>query len=163
MDCNIKLFWDMDYGEIDRIYDVGEAEGALKAVMYMAPMDRYMFACFARNCVVFGAGFDQAGNVLGFFYLDGFEGATARLHFCFFEAGRKDRHALGHQVMEMCFKQFHLKALIGVVPSIYSGACDYAREVGGREVGRIPGMCWFERLRRNVGAVMFVFEPQEAK
>lgn len=159
----INLYWEMNDSQLAELYQVGKADGALDLVIFDASVTLDLFCLFARRQEVFGAVYDHNNKPLGFFYLNTFEGASARLHFCTFKAARENRHEIGRKVLKWCFETFEFKSLIGAVPVIYSGACDYAREMGGREIGWIPGMCWIERLKRTVGALMFVFEPSEVK
>lgn len=157
------MCWEMSEAELERLYEEGKADGALGLVSYDMPMTYEVFSLFARRCEVLAACYGAGSKPLGFFYLNDFEGSTARLHFCLYQAGRGDRHEIGRQALKWCFDTFKFKSLIGAVPVIYSGACDYAREMGGREMGWIPGLCWIERLKRAVGALVFIFEPKEVK
>lgn len=154
---DIKLHWGLSDAQLSEIYQTAKKEGVLSLVAFDGDIDEKGFMLFAKDVAVFGSGFDDQGRPLGFFYLTSFEGATARLHFCFFQAGRAQRHLLGRQVMGWCFKTFRFESLIGIVPVINRGACQYAREVGGKEMGVIPGICWIDRLKRAVSGVQFIF------
>lgn len=177
MTFKIKLYWEMSDAGLEELYEIGRAEGVLDHVLYDVRADKNLFLIFARKAEVFGAvyapggafrprgaeerspGRPKDGRPLGFFYLDSFEGSTARLHFCLFRAGRNERLAVGRQVLDWCFETFEFKSLVGVVPALNPGAVGYARAMGGRCLGLIPGACWIERLRRTVAGVQFVFKP----
>ncbi|MDR0882572.1 MAG: hypothetical protein LBP55_08515 [Candidatus Adiutrix sp.] len=104
----------------------------------------------------------RGGIPQGFFYLTDFEGATARIHFALYAAGRPARLALGRQVLAWCWATFELQALLGVIPGLNLGAVNYARALGGRELGRLPGYCWVARLKRAVAGRQFLFEREAA-
>lgn len=158
----MKLYWEMTEARLAEIYRTARREGVIDQVAFDAAVNEECFLLFARRVEVFGAGFDDRGRPLGFFYLNNFEGATARLHFCLFEAGRPRRLELGRRVLDWCFETFEFKALLGLVPTVNPAAIDYARRMGGRESALIPGLCWIERLKRTVDAVQFIFERSDA-
>jgi|GEM_PF-6590184 len=157
IDFSILLYWQLSEDQLTEIYETALGEGVLDLVAFDAKVDEGSFLIFARRAPVFGVGCGPEGQPLGFFYLTGFEGRAARVHFCFFKAGRELRSFLGRAVLDWCFSVFELQSLIGVVPAINPGACQYAREMGGLMMGIVPGMCWIERLKRAVGGVQFVF------
>ncbi len=156
---DIKLYWHLTDGEFGRLYDVGQRDGVLDMVAFDTQVSRDMFILFARRTEVFGAVYDDRRVPMGFFYLTSFEGGTARLHFCNFKAARPVLAELGRLVLNWCFETFEFQSLIGIVPSFNGGAIRFAREMGGREMGRIPGACWVERLKRAVSGIQFLFLP----
>lgn len=158
---DIKLYWHLSDEDLGRLYDIGKADGVLDLVAFDANISREMFALFAQRVEFFGAvyGGGDGGEPMGFFYLTSFEGGTARLHFCNFRVARPFLAELGRLVLDWCFETFEFKSLIGIVPAFNVGAIRFAREMGGREMGRIPGMCWMERLKRAVSGIQFLFLP----
>lgn len=157
MSYKIKLYWELSDEALERLYEIGRQEGVLDHALYDVSADLNLFLIFARKAEVFGSVYAQNGEEAGFFYLDSFEGSTARLHFCFFKAGRERRHEIGRQVLNWCFETFEFKCLKGLIPVINSGAIRYAGEMGGRFWGFIPGNCWLEKLRRTVAGALFIF------
>jgi len=144
--------------QLTQLYDIAKREKVLDSVAFDVVADLDLFLASVRLMTFFGAGYNSDDQPLGFFYLTNFEGNTARLHFCFFEAGRNRRFELGRWVIDWCFKAFELKCLVGIVPVINRGAVNYARAVGGYEMGTIPGICYIHRLERSVGGVQFIFD-----
>lgn len=161
IDFSIMLYWQLSEDQLTEVYETARTEGVLSLVAFDVQASEELFLIFARQAEVFGVVYGPDGRPLGFFYLTGFEGSTARAHFCYFQAGRERRGVIGRAVLDWCFSTFELRSLIGVIPSINPGACRYAREMGGREMGLIPGLCWIARLRRCVGGVQFVFTKGE--
>ena len=157
MSYEIKQYWQLSDKDIDALYDSAVAEKVLEMVAYDMPVNRELFHLFAKRAEVFAAVYDGATHQ-AFFYLSHFEGSVARLHFCFFKTGRPDRHEIGRLVLNWCFDSFDFKCLISVPPATNFGAVKYAREMGGREVGKLPGFCWIEKLKRVVDGIMFIFE-----
>lgn len=157
MNFGLKLYWQLSDDDLSKIYQTAKREGVLNLVAFDVDINEECFKLFARRVEVFGAAFNDEGRPVGFFFLANFEGATARFHFCFLKAGRKDRRVIGQTVLDWCFGTFEFQSLIGVIPSINQGACQFAREMGGKEMGIIPGMCWINRLKRSVGGVQFIF------
>lgn len=162
MTYKIKLYWELSDAALERLYEIGRREGILDHVLYDVSADRNLFVIFARKAEVFGSVYARDGEPAGFFYLDSFEGSTARLHFCFFKSGRKRRHDIGRQVLNWCFETFEFKCLKGVIPAVNPGAMRYACEMGGRFRGFIPGNCWLERRRRTVSGALFIFHRPAA-
>ena len=156
----IKLYWQLTDAELGNIWFRGMVCGALPLMARdIQEMTPELFSLFARRVEVFGSIYTPDGVNVGLFYLTDFEGSTAQIHFCLFEAGRKDRLAIGREVLDWCFKTFEFQAVVGIVPSINQGAARFARECGGREMGIIPGHCWIARLKRAVGGHQFLFLP----
>lgn len=102
--------------------------------------------------------FDAEDRPLGFYGLNGFEGLTARLHICPAAAARPHLAALSRAVLAWCWS-LGLAAVIGITPARYQGVAHYAREAGGQELGRIPGLFCLSRLGRHVDGLVFVFKP----
>ncbi len=120
------------------------------------------FLDVVRLSPLFFAGYRiEDGAPLGFAYLSHCEGDTARIHFAMFRAGRADRVRLGREALGLCFKSHPWACLIGLIPVTFAGAVQYARELGGLEMGEIPGACWMARLGRSVSGTMFLFFPKE--
>lgn len=157
----IWLYWELSDSQLSEIYHTARREGVLDRVAFDTSVNEECFLLFARRVEVFGTTFDSENRPVGFFYLTNFEGATARIHFCLFEAGHPHRVAVGRRVLDWCFDVFEFKALIGVIPSGNAGAIGYARKMGGREIARIPGLCWMDKLKRSVSGVQFIFERSE--
>lgn len=160
-DFRICLYWELSDSQLSEIYHTARRENLLDHVAFDAPVNEECFMLFARRVEVFGTVYDPENRPVGFFYLTNFEGSTARIHFCLFEAGHRRRVAVGGRVLDWCFEVFEFKALIGVIPSINTGAIGFARKMGGREVARIPGLCWIEKLKRSVNGVQFIFERSD--
>lgn len=153
----IKLYWEMNDAEVESLYEIGFREKALDHVIYDIRADRKIFLIFTGRAEVFGAVYDTAEAPMGFFYLDSFEGSTARIHFCFFKAGRGDCYEIGRQVLKWCFETFDFKCIRGIVPAFNVGVIRYAHKLGGRFRGFIPGNCWIERLKRSMAGAQFIF------
>ncbi len=151
----------LSLNEVLELYHIGAADGTLNVVAYDCPrLDERLFETFVRRLgrIGFFAGvYDGEGRAVGFFFLSGFEGETARVHFCIFSRAAPRRHEIGACVLENVFRLFRLKTLIGLVPVINPGAVRYCLEMGGRKTGLIPGACWIARLRRSVGGLQFLF------
>lgn len=160
-DFRIWLYWELSDSQLSEIYHTARRENLLDQVAFDASVNEECFMLFARRVEVFGTAYDPEGRPLGFFYLTNFEGSTARIHFCLFEAGHPHRVAAGGRVLNWCFEVFEFKALIGIIPSINTGAIGYAHKMGGREIARIPGLCWIEKLKRSVSGVQFIFERSD--
>ncbi len=164
--CEIKLYWQLTEEELAEVYKIAEAEKLLDLVAFDAAINKQMFLLFAGQVEVFGLVLhltDNApkGKPVGFFYLTAFEGATARLHFCAFKAGRDHRHRLGKIALDWCFATFEFQSLVGVIPAYNLGARQYALEMGGEFRGLIPGACWIKRLKRAVAGAQFLFLPSK--
>ena len=159
---NIRLYWSLSDDDLSRLYSQAKADGALDVMAYDLAVSEDLFVLFARKAEVFGAVYGSKKDPLGFFYLTGFEGGTARIHFCLFRAGRADRLEIGRQVLAWCFETFEFQCLLGVVPEINQGAARFAENCGGLKMGKVPGFCWVDRLKRAVGGLQFLFTPPVA-
>lgn len=159
-DLIFKTADQMSGAELAALYSAGQNDKALHAVAYALPwlITADYFFNFASSVDVFCGGFDVAGEPWGFFYLDSFEGETARLHFCPYRSARADIDDCGRRAIDWCFKHYDLQCLIGIVPEPYFSAADFARRMGGREMGKVPGIAPMARLKRALAGHIFIFE-----
>lgn len=117
-DYEIKLYLEMNDEELEELYNTGIQDGSLKLTAYDAQISLALFLLFIRQVDVFGAVYNKAGQAQGLFYLNRFEGDSARIHFCPFKTGREKLDVLGKMVLEWCFAVFEFKSIVGIVPSI---------------------------------------------
>lgn len=149
--------------DLEELYEAARQERMLEIIGREADSVSWTdFLDVVRLSQLFFAGYRPGdGKPLGFAYLSHPEGDTARVHFAMFRAGRADRLELGRRALEICFAH-PWACLVGLIPVTFAGAVQYARDLGGREMGRIPGACWMARLGRSVAGAQFLFFPPGA-
>lgn len=133
-DSFIRILWcKLHHEGLHRIvfYD-GGVQSEADLLHLVAPERAW---CYAFEC---------AGEPLAFFWCNGFSGRAAHIHFCFFRAGMHRADELGKRAMRFLLgiegrSEAPLDALLGVTPAPFAHAVRYAKRLGFRELGRIPG------------------------
>jgi len=105
-------------------------------------------------------------RIVAFFWLNRFEGKTARLHFGFLDLGRKDKVDIGKQCVEEVLaltdnmNEYVFDMLIGVTPISNKAACKYVQAVGLKKIGVLPfGV--YNRFTRKSEAAMIGYLSRE--
>ena len=105
-------------------------------------------------------------RVVAFFWLNRFEGKTARLHFVFLDLDRKDKVDIGKQCVGEIMaltdntNEYVFDMLIGVTPIANEPACRYVQAVGLKKIGVLPfGV--YNRFTRKSEAAMIGYLSRE--
>lgn len=142
------------------VYTAMQREKLVDTVFYDGPMSRYMFTQTMEQAVMMTLHCND--DLLAAAWLKDIRGATASLHFCFFDAGRPEAVSIGGTLLRFIFGCSNLQSLYGITPKPYRSAVRYAAAVGGAILGEVPGACVLHhRGGRVVPAIVSVFHRKE--
>ena len=99
-------------------------------------------------------------NPLATYFVNGFTGRAAELHYCFLNAGLPHKQAIGIETTNFLLRSGGLSALIGITPKPFRHAWKFALEVGFRKVGILPSACYLKTSGRYVDAVVSLCTPE---
>lgn len=128
-----------------RLWDALEAEGKVPFLFYDGETrDRQDYIEFMSSPDVYAyAVYDKAtGQIpVATYFLNGFIGRSAQMHFCYLDAGIEDRYALGIETCNFLLRSGGISALIGITPKPFRHAWKFALAVGFRRMGVLPAAC----------------------
>lgn len=106
---------------------------------------------------------NTAGKVVGFFWLNGFAGQTAMMHFCIFDSvGFEAAVELGRQSVAYVFRNTEMQSVYGCTPKVYRHVFPFIKALGFKVLGDIPGACYIKRKDKHVPGVVSVCVREEA-
>ena len=152
-----KQYWDLNNEDMHKLYELGQASGALESVFYDTSVSPELFELFARRAECFGAIQDEQGTFIGLFFLNHFEGGSARLNLGLFNEQPISVIAW-EAVIEWCFNTFEFRCLTFVMPA-HQQKRTVVSALGWQYLGIIPGMCWVEKRKRCVDGHLYVTVP----
>lgn len=142
------------------IFEAMQREGLTHTVFYDGPVNQGDFEKAMEQAVMIPIYRD--GALLAAAWLRDIQGATASLHFCFFDAGRPEAVNIGVKLLRFVFACSKLQSLFGITPKPYRSAVRYITAVGGHILGEVAGACVLHhRGGRVVPAVVSTFIREE--
>ena len=123
------------------LYDALLAEGLLEVFCYDgAPSCDAFIEKFGRDDHWTYAAFREDGAPLVMAVVNGVTGKSGLAHFCYFRAGLPLAAALAREWLLM-LAEGGMKSLVGLTPAPFRHALRFARAMGFRQVGIVPGAC----------------------
>lgn len=142
------------------VFEAMQRECLTDTVFYDGPMALESYIKVMEQAVMIPL--YREGQLLAAAWLRDIQGATASLHFCFFDAGRAESVSIGVLMLRFMFANSKLQSLYGITPKPYRAAVRYVSAVGGRILGEVPGACVLHhRGGRVVPAVVSTFIREE--
>ena len=92
------------------------------------------------------------------FWLNGYQGRTAQIHFAIFEDHREQAVQIGKATMEWLSELGWLHSVYGLTPCTHRHVFPFIEAIGFQIIGRIPGACWIERKQKHVAGVLSVYD-----
>ena len=148
----MKTMWDAlaDEGKIPWLFYDGGVRDALDYIDFMTSPDVFAYAVY-----------DQTGETpLCAYWVDGFMGRAAKMHFAFLDAGLPHMQRIGVETCNFLLRQGGLSCLIGLTPKPFRHAWQYALSVGFVRKTIIPGGCYLNQWGRFVDAVATLCTPE---
>ena len=96
---------------------------------------------------------------VGYFWTCGKIGHGAFMHFNFLSGGLFCKEEAGRYVLKVLWACGY-KCLAGLIPVGSRHVMAFARSVGGRVMGRWPGVCYVAARDEWVDAMLFQFKPE---
>lgn len=135
-------------GVADAVFYDGGVSSTMAWAEYIRTSQAWLVACFRK------------GETVGFWWLNGFIGRTAMIHFCFWDLGLDDAVRLGRQSLHWLFEQGDLDSVYGVTPKHYRHVFPFILRAGFTLMGEVPGACYLKRKDRHVPGVLSVCVPE---
>ena len=95
---------------------------------------------------------------VGFFWLNGYMGRTAQIHFAIFEECRQDSVQIGKAALAWLEELGWLHSVYGLTPATHRHVFPFIQAIGFQILGNIPGACWVERKNKYVDGVASVYD-----
>lgn len=97
-------------------------------------------------------------HTVGVFWLNGYQGRTAQLHFAIFEWHRHEAVWIGEEAMQWLKDLGWLHSVYGMTPATHRHVLPFVEALGFQIIGRIPGACWVQRKQKFVDGVVSVYD-----
>lgn len=97
-------------------------------------------------------------TTVGVFWLNGYQGRTAQIHFAVFEGHRDEAVQIGKATMNWLCELGWLHSVYGLTPCTHRHVFPFIEAIGFKIVGKLPGACWVERKQKYVAGVLSVYD-----
>ena len=97
-------------------------------------------------------------TIVGVFWLNGYQGRTAQIHFAIFEEHRERAVQIGKATMEWLSELGWLHSVYGLTPVTHRHVFPFIEALGFKIMGKVPGACWIERKQKHVAGVLSVYD-----
>lgn len=100
----------------------------------------------------------EDGEPVGMFWLNGFQGRTAQMHFCVYSAYHAQAVEIGRAALDWLGELGWLSSVYGVTPVTHRHVIPYITALGFSIIGRLPGACYIQRKDKYVDANISVYD-----
>ena len=128
-----------------------------KALWYDGPPESYEDWIW-RNETWWLALVENGKEPVGFFWLNGYMGRTAQIHFAIFEECRQDSVQIGKAALAWLDELGWLHSVYGLTPATHRHVFPFIKALGFQILGNVPGACWVERKNKYVDGVASVYD-----
>jgi hypothetical protein len=136
--------------EVGNLFDSMSDQKMFDIVFYVQKMDKYAFILFARNPANWMIEIkNSSGKTCGFFWLNGFYGKAAMIHFCIWKTV-EDKIEVGKEALAWLKKTGSFDSLYGLTPKPYRHVKDFAVAIGFKITGELNGACYLKSRDRHV-------------
>ena len=97
-------------------------------------------------------------QTVGMFWLNGYQGRTAQIHFAIFEEHRTWAVEIGSATMQWLTDLNWLQSVYGLTPATHRHVFPFIEALGFKIMGKVPGACWIERKQKHVDGVASVYD-----
>lgn len=101
------------------------------------------------------------GEVCGFWWLNGYTGKAAQIHFCFWGLSFDEAVTLGRQSLHWLFGLGEIISVYGMTPKPWRHVFPFIEALGFRRGLELPGACFIKRKDKHVAGVSSVCVPEE--
>jgi hypothetical protein len=146
-------------GEIFDLYDLIKKDAILwKTLWYDGPPDTpHLF--LGRIKEWWFVRVRTADNhTVGTFWLNGYMGRTAQIHFAIFEEHRANAVEIGKATLQWLESLGWLHSVYGLTPVTHRHVFPFIGAIGFQILGKIPGSCWIERKEKFIAGVVSVYD-----
>lgn len=97
-------------------------------------------------------------GTVGTFWLNGYMGRTAQIHFAIFEEHRANAVEIGKATLQWLEDLGWLHSLYGLTPVTHRHVFPFIQAIGFQLLGTVPGACWIERKEKFIAGVVSVYD-----
>jgi hypothetical protein len=139
----IALFQELEAQDmVGRLFYDGGIKDAAGWLQYMRGM------CWLVKVI------EKGNGCVGVFWLNGFQGRTAQVHFTIWKHHADSQVIIGKAVVEWLASLKQFDSLFGCTPKPYRDVVKLIKEVGFGIVGELPGACFIDRYSKYVPGVI---------
>ncbi len=106
---------------------------------------------------------ERGNGCVGVFWLNGFQGRTAQIHFTIWKHHAESQVKVGTAVVEWLASLGQFDSLYGCTPKPYRDVVKLIKEVGFELQGDLPGACYIERYDKYVPGVVSTLDLTKIK
>jgi hypothetical protein len=156
------VFWHKDHmtGEqIEEIFNLIQKEPGLSRTIWHThePIDSKAWVELVADWwFVRVASADD--RTVGTFWLNGYQGRTAQIHFAIFDEYRHEAVQIGKATMQWLDELGWLHSVYGLTPVTFRHVFPFIEAIGFDIVGRLPGACWIRRKQKHVDGIVSVYD-----
>ena len=127
-----------------------EQDGLLPFVFYDGLTDNYSdYIHFMSDpAVACYYAYDAAGRAVASCWLNNYIGLAAQIHFVFLRHVGDSALDIARATVAHILRPGIISALYGITPKPYRHAWHFARQVGFKVMGEVPGVCWVARRKQ---------------
>lgn len=100
----------------------------------------------------------KASLPVAFFWLNGFQGRSAQIHFCVYPGHIGEATEIGKATLDWLKRERWLHSLYGVTPVTHRHVIPFIERIGFKVLGKLPGACFIERLNKHVAAYVSCYD-----
>lgn len=100
----------------------------------------------------------KGSEPVAMFWLNGFQGKSAQIHFCVFPSHITDAQEIGKATLAWLGEEGWLHSLYGVTPVTHRHVIPFIERIGFKVLGKLPGACFIERLNKHVAAYVSSYD-----
>lgn len=100
----------------------------------------------------------KASLPVAFFWLNGYQGRSAQIHFCVYPEYHTSATDIGRAAIDWIGGQGWLHSLYGVTPVTHRHVIPFIESIGFKVLGKLPGACFIERLNKHVAAYVSCYD-----
>jgi len=160
MEYNFKHNRDMTEGELGHLFVRCEFEELVGVVFYDGHIKNYndwVSFVYSQPIVVVKVE-DPDHTLMGFWWLNGFYGKTAMLHFCWFGKDLEAKKEMTTASLRWLAKKKVFRSLYGITPKPYRHVLKFMKELGWELRGPVGGACYIARKDRYVDGIISVMD-----
>jgi len=97
-------------------------------------------------------------ETVGVFWLNGYMGRSAQIHFCVWRGQFKNSLDIGREGIEWLKKNKVVDSLYGVTPDSYTHVLKFLKKLGFQIKGKLPGACHLAHHKKYIPGVISVLD-----
>ena len=97
-------------------------------------------------------------HTVGTFWLNGYQGRTAQIHFAIFEEFRPWSVEIGKATLQWLADLDWLHSVYGITPATHRHVFPFIEAIGFKIMGSVPGACWVDRKQKHIAGIISAYD-----